>query len=335
MTSAANEDETREQAVDWLMRVQASPDDRELRAALDRWLAESAGHRAAYGSVQRMWRVAGDLPGKSPAATREVAATAGADGRAILSVTQLSRRSPLSRPATRRIAVAMALAACLLLAFFPAIQLRLQADAITSTAELRDLLLEDGSEVHLDAGSAVAVDYGAARREVTLLAGEAFFEVVRGGRPFVVKAGNVIVTVVGTAFSVRTWEDAVSVSVKSGTVEVAVDGGLSSDLLTRGQRLRVRRGGGSLQRDEIVPDDIAAWRQRRLIVDGAPLADVAEALGRHYEGVIVLRDQAMAARHITGVFDLGRPVEALEAIARAQHGSLTRITPYLTVVSGP
>ena len=73
---------------------------------------------------------------------------------------------------------AAALAACLALYFAPVLKLRLQADHMTSVAELSDVTLEDGSVVHLDAGSAIAIRYGATRREVALLAGRAFFDVV-------------------------------------------------------------------------------------------------------------------------------------------------------------
>ncbi|WP_421997924.1 FecR family protein [Reyranella sp.] len=319
MTSTANEDEARERAVDWLMQVQASPDDAELRRDLDRWLAQSPVHRRAYAGVQRVWRVAEGLPGEgdpaSPAAM------------------------PMARPGRLRttgwsLAAAVAIAACLLLVVLPAIQLRLEADAITGTAELRDLVLDDGSEVHLDAGSAVAIDYGEARRQVRLLTGEAFFEVVHGTRPFVVRAGGVTVTVVGTAFSVRAGQEAVAVAVRSGIVEVRVGGRPLPERLTPGERLRIDSTGG-VERGEVAPGDIAAWRQWRMVVDGMPLTDVVETLGRHYDGMIVLRDPSLAARRVTGVFDLGRPIEALETVARAQHGSITRITPYVTLVSGP
>jgi hypothetical protein len=34
------------------------------------------------------------------------------------------------------------------------------------------------------------------------------------------------------------------------------------------------------------------------------------------------------------VFDLRRPIEALQAVVRAQQGSVQEITPYLQIVSG-
>ena len=219
--------------------------------------------------------------------------------------------------------------------FLPVLLLSLEADHLTGTAELRDVVLEDGSAVHLDAASAIAVDYGASRRAVKLLAGQVFFEVEPDAlRPFTVTAGDVVVSVTGTAFGVRTWDEAITVAVESGAVEVKV-AKQPAEVLTRGQTLSIARADGRLSRGEMAPQDVAAWRDRRLVVDGATLADVVEELGRYSGGAIILSDRSLAGRRVTGVFDLGRPIEALEAVARTQHGSITRLTPYLVVVSGP
>lgn len=306
----------RDQAADWLMRLQASPDDRAVRAGLDAWLAASEAHRQAWQSIERVWRLTGDLPV--------------ADASPAGNVVEL----PRVRRARRAFAVAVAaLAACIALYFAPILKLRLQADHMTSVAELRDVTLEDGSVVHLDAGSAIAVRYSPERREVALLAGRAFFEVSASKeRPFVVSAEDVSVTVTGTAFDVRSSNDDVTVAVQSGTVEVE-DRGRLAGTLTRGESLSVNRSSRQVVRSEVAPQDIASWREWRLIVDGATLAEIVEELGRHHPGVIVLRDRSLADRRITGVFDLRRPVEALNAIARSQHGSITEITPYVLVVS--
>lgn len=317
MKPATNEGEPlRGEAVDWLLRLQASPDDAAVRAGLDAWLAASDAHRQAWQSIERVWQVSGELPvaGAPPAG----------------SVVEL----PRARRTRRVLAIAVAaLAACVALYFAPVLQLRLLADHRTSIAELREVTLEDGSVVHLDAGSAIAVRYGETRREVALLAGRAFFKVsANRERPFVVLAGDVSVTVTGTAFDVHSSSDDVTVAVQSGTVEVEERGRLAGTL-TGGEQLSVNRGSRQVVKSEIAAQDVASWRERRLVVDGATLAEVVEELGRHHAGVIVLRDRALAERRITGVFDLRRPVEALNVIARSQHGSITEITPYVLVIS--
>ncbi|TAJ28829.1 MAG: DUF4880 domain-containing protein, partial [Reyranella sp.] len=227
VTSASEEqDPLRSEAVDWLIRIQAAPGDATLRAGLDDWLAASAARRRAYGSVEKVWRLTGALPVAAPGVVSLAAA----------------RTSRMRRAAALAMA---ALAACIALYFLPALQLRLAADHMTGVAELRELRLDDGSTVHLDAGSAIAVNYEASRRQVTLLAGQAFFQVVRAtDRPFVVTAGDVTITVTGTAFDVRASNDGVAVAVQSGSIDVATSrGDRHAATLMRGQRLTIDRGG--------------------------------------------------------------------------------------------
>ena len=318
MDPAADDgDLLREEAADWLLRLQASPGDAAVRAGVDAWLAASEAHRRAYRSVERVWRVSAGLPAVVPA---EISAIP----------------SPRAGRMRRAMALAgIALAACLALYFLPALQLRLQADHLTDVAELRTLTLDDGSIVYLDAESAIAVRYDAGRREIALLAGQAFFEVVPAkDRPFVVTVGEVSVTVTGTAFDVRSSGDSVTVGVQSGTVEVRLDRGTRlAATLTRGERLRVSGEGRQVAKSEIAPEDVASWRERRLIVDGATLSEVVAELDRHHTGLIVLRDRSLGDRRITGVFDLRHPVEALHAVARTQQASVVEITPYLLIVS--
>lgn len=318
MTSYVDDsDSLRSEAVDWLVRIQAAPADAGARAGLDAWLASSDAHRRAYRSVERVWTLTGELPSATPAS---------AGGIVDLSRVRRKRR-------TWALAAAV-LAACVALWTFPSLKLRLQADHLTGVAELRELTLEDGSIVHLDADSAIAVRYDKGRREVALLAGQAFFKVVSAhDRPFVVTAGNVAVTVKGTAFDVGSSRDGVSVAVQSGTVEVVISGGERRvrSTLTVGERMVVDRQGVSA-RSQVDPEDVASWREHRLVVDGATLGEVVDELGRHHRGVIMVSGRSLADRRITGVFDLRRPLEALHTVARAQHGSVMEISPYLTIV---
>ncbi|MDR2414391.1 MAG: FecR domain-containing protein [Odoribacteraceae bacterium] len=69
----------------------------------------------------------------------------------------------------------------------------------TSGDSTRQVLLPDGTNVILNARCALAYDEA---RAVTL-DGEALFEVVKGEKPFVVTAGEIVVTVLGTTFNVE------------------------------------------------------------------------------------------------------------------------------------
>jgi transmembrane sensor len=230
----------------------------------------------------------------------------------------------------------MAVAAVIAFLFLPGLQLWIAADVLTDTGELRHVTLDDGSAVHLDAASAIAVRYSASRRDVKLLAGQAYFDVAAAAdRPFKVTAEDVAVTVTGTAFNVRLTSRSVSISVRSGAVKVTSKRHPFTASLSPGERLDVDRASGRIARERVAPDDVAAWKDWRLAVDGVTLAEIIEELNRHYKGMIVLQDRALAARRIAGVFDLRRPVDALHAAVSTQKGSVTAFTPYVLVVSGP
>jgi transmembrane sensor len=170
-----------------------------------------------------------------------------------------------------------------------------------------------------------------------LLAGQAYFEVVPArDRPFAVATDDLTVTVTGTAFDVDVSSDTTSVAVRSGTVEVAsTDGSLAPAVLEGGDRLELRRRSRSVTRSNIDPADVAAWRERRLIVDNARLGDIVEELGRHYPGVIMMPDRALADRPVSGLFDLRQPFEAVQAAVRTHGGSVVRVTPWLVMIFGP
>jgi transmembrane sensor len=305
------------EAVDWRLRLDEAPHDQGLRRRLERWLAADETHRSAYRDVEHMTRVAAALP----------AADAG----------QPAVGAMRPRRRWRWAGAALALAACLAFVFEPTVRLWLAADHQTATAELRRVVLEDGSVVFLDAASAIAVRYSAARRQVELLAGRAYFEVTPSTeRPFAVLVDDLTVTVTGTAFDVRSSPDTTAVAVASGTVEVASnDQSRKATILRRGDRLEVERHSGRATRKIVDPAEVADWRERRLIVDGARLGEVVEELARFYPGVVMMRDRALADRPVSGVFDLGQPFEALQAAVRTHGGSVVQITPYLVMVFGP
>jgi transmembrane sensor len=317
-TDPTDDDELLAEAVEWRLRIDEAPHDAALHAELDAWLAGSEARRRAYADVERLTQVAEALP----------------PGYEATAASQAARRAPARARRTWHAAVAVA--ACLAFLFLPTLQLWLAADHSTGTAELRSIGLEDGSTVVLDAASAIAVRYAPARREVELLSGRAFFQVAAAvDRPFVVVADDVTVTVMGTAFDVDAAGDTVSVEVQSGTVEVRSGPVGRPETLMRGERLEIDRASGHAARSEVSVADIAAWRDRRLVVDRVPVAEVVGELGRHYHGVVIVRDAALAGRRVSGVFDLRKPVEALQAAVRTHGGSVTRITPYVLVVSGP
>jgi transmembrane sensor len=231
-------------------------------------------------------------------------------------------------------AAALAAVCCLTVVLAPSLLLRVRADHVTATAELRRLTLQDGTVVHLAPQSAVDAHYTAERRAVTLLAGEAFFEVVPDAqRPFVVEAQGLEARALGTAFDVRLAPRSLSVEVESGAVAVRHAG--SEARLGPGDRLTIDRDNGAAQRDRPGADDIAGWRDGRLFVEDATVEQVVEALRRYQPGWIVIADERLAAHRVTGLYDLREPSRALRALVQPAGGRVREVTPLLRILSAP
>jgi len=106
--------------------------------------------------------------------------------------------------------------------------------------------LEDGSIVILQKKSSLSYPehFGKSKRLV-YLHGEAFFQIKRNpSKPFIVSTGNLITQVLGTSFTVRSYDDARSIEVQVATgrvsvYEVAEKSSASSNgvILTRNQKI--------------------------------------------------------------------------------------------------
>jgi transmembrane sensor len=310
-----------ERAMGWLLRRETERGNAALERDFQAWLEQSESNRRAYAAVQRTWVDLGKLP---------VGPSAGAE--AAGNVVRLPTPAP---PRSRWLAAAAAVAAaCLLFLAFPALHRHLVADYSTGVAELREVVLPDGSVVDLDAGSSIAVDYRDADRRVTLLSGQAFFRVTRDTqRPFAVLAGDVSVVVTGTSFGVGKTASTVDVTVQSGSVEVLRNGKRLSDALAMGDRLVIDRAQHTVVRARMASESVAAWRSHRLVVVDGSFADIVETLGRHLPGALVVADRSLNRQAITGVFDLTQPVDALRTLAASQKATVTEVTPYLLIVS--
>jgi transmembrane sensor len=300
-----------EQAADHMLRFNEAGGEPGSWRIIQAWRAADPRHEAAWTLARATWAEVGT------AAPARLAVRASPP--------------PVRRPWIIGLAAAAVVA---MLAFLPAweIWLSLRADVSTGTSESRVVALADGSRIVLGAETALNTDLSAGLRSVSLLSGEAFFQVAHdGGRPFVVHGSGVTVTVTGTAFDVSVGDGAVLITVAEGSVRVAHGG--TEDLLTPGQGLSVDTTSGAAARRSVDPSDVASWRGGRLIVGDRPLAEVLETLRRHHRGLILLAGRDLARRRVTGVYDLSDPERALRALVGPYGATVHRLTPLVLVVS--
>lgn len=325
------------EAAAWLLRLRNAPDDSDLKDDFETWLAQDPRHAEAWESARQVWSLAGAV---GPAIRKPTAdrARRPADRR---SEGRPHRRR--QRRAARAWGYGAAMAASIVLAVLlaPVLLLRLEADYASGVGEMRDIALADGTRVQLDSGSAIAVDYTADRRRVDLLAGRAYFSVRQdGARPFSVTAEAVDATVTGTEFEVSLAPGDVTLAVAEGSVRVTYEqaGMHAPDAdaadLAAGDGLRVDIPGGAMERLPVDLQAIASWRRGRLLIESATIGDLIEELRRYRSGAIVITDDVLAARQVTGVFDITDPIRALRTVVEPHAGQVREITPWLVVVSG-
>ncbi|MGL4286100.1 MAG: FecR family protein [Phreatobacter sp.] len=299
------------QAADWFLRNQ-EPGQAADTAAFQAWRDGDPANKAAYEAAKRMMGEARGAILTDPG-LRDFEIKTGAAGvrSVILSV------------------LAIGLAGSLfLLADGP---MRLRADAMSGTGEMPVITLADGSTLQLNASSAVAYDFTAATRTVTLLRGQAFFQVARDPtRPFVVAAQGGRITALGTAFDVRLGDDTTDITVTEHAVSFTATGSTGWPVrLEQGQRAAYRPDG---MIGEIQPADMLAtlaWRRGQLVVDNATLAEVVTEIGRHFRGRIVITTAALAQRRVSGSFVIVDTDAALAFLEQSLGLSTLRIGPLI------
>ena len=123
--------------------------------------------------------------------------------------------------------------------------------------------LPDGSTVLLNEGSRLSYpdNFSGSKREVELT-GEAYFDIrEEKGRPFVVRAGNVTTTVLGTSFNIMAYpgKKAVTVTVITGKVRVG-DDKEKYHILTPNQQITVNGRTEAVVQQKVNINSIMAWK---------------------------------------------------------------------------
>ncbi|GLO59246.1 FecR domain-containing protein [Pseudomonas sp. ITEM 17296] len=312
-------------ALQWLSRINEQPEQAQ-GAAFKRWLLADPGHREAYAQAQALWQMSA-----APAAR-----LADEEREGLQKYLDAMAKAP-ARGRWRQRVAALAVAACLVLAvgtvggWHPDYWLQdLQAD-YSSAGNVRQVTLADQSQVTLDAGSAITVDFAQGERRVRLLRGAAFFQVTHTGEPFLVAAAGGEVRVLGTQFEVREQGDGAQVTVRSGRVAVTPGQGAVARELTANQQLAYVHGHAA-STVSVDSESRLAWRQGWLNYYQVPLAQVVEDLGRYYPGRILLLGGELGQRKVSGSFPVQAPLAALDSLGNVMGFSRQTVLGRLTII---
>lgn len=147
------------------------------------------------------------------------------------------------------------------------------------------ITLGDGTRVHLNALSALRypVEFAADKREVEL-SGEAYFEVTKDARPFLVKTEKGVgVEVLGTTFNLSAYPGEIcQTTLLDGSVKVS--NGLGENrLLKPSQQASILPDGKEISVRTVDVAFYSSWVKGKILFKDCTLEDMMKVLGRWYD----------------------------------------------------
>ena len=281
--------DVKNQALQWYVRLRSPDISDEERQYHSNWLSQNAVHQQAYTAIQQEWQDLDNL-----------------ESWAITEMRQLQERVVPPKH-NRNILFGLAaigtaaLAVTVLIMMQPIVNQFEMHKYETLKGEQRQIVLEDGSRIHLNSASSVSVRFTADAREINLLQGEGFFDVAHvWGRPFIVQVLGSKIVAVGTRFNVYYKNDDIAVTVLEGRVAIvaadtpmetlkegaALDLDKTGILLGSDQQAQLTIQGEVVEVKAVDAEKLTAWNRGLLILDAMPLREVAEELSRYVVGTI-------------------------------------------------
>lgn len=329
------------QASEFFVEFRAGDVTPAVRAQFERWLCASPEHIRAYLECAAGWS---ELPTADPDGLIDIQAVlAAAHDAQHEKVVRLELGQedapPPSRHHKRHRVLAGSLAVLLIVLAATGIWTVAQGRLTykTGVGEQRTLILADGSTVTLNALTTVRVHITKEVRQITLVAGQAFFHDANDPAwPFVVRAGKSVVRAIGTEFNVDEQADRTVVTVLSGQVAVA-ESFASIDGIDRRELLRELAGPVNRLQAVLVPAGeqvtvlaqsvpspnavdvrtVTAWMQQRLVFDNTPLSKVAEQFNLYSKRSLVIADPSLRSVGVSGEYSASAPT-ALISFLRSQ-----------------
>jgi len=273
-----------------LARLNSDPTPQD-EAEICAWVEADPRHAVAFAQAESAWEAAERL--KCAAAQVHLPPLT-----AIVSEEQQRRLS-------RNIMIAAALAVAL---FIIAAAVTLQTFSgvdryTTQIGQIDDIILSDGSVLHLNSDSEAEVRFTGNGRKVRLIKGEAAFDVVHDqDRPFEVEARSATVRAVGTSFIVRLRPSLIELTVTKGAISVRCG---------NKEPRRVAAGSGAvLQPRSIVlthldPSSInqrSAWRSGMIALNGETIEQAASEFNRYRAAPILIGDPRISSLRTSGRF---------------------------------
>ncbi len=186
---------------------------------------------------------------------------------------------------------------------------------ITQRDERKEIVLPDSSHVRLNFNTKLSYSQNGSGQRIVNLKGEAFFDVKKGAKPFVVQTQNAKISVLGTAFALTSRWVKTRLWVKRGKVSFSnlnsVD---SAVVLTKDQYSESEGKKAPTKPEAISAEDLPSWVEGKIIFKQAPMKDVVRQLEREFDINILIVSREIEKQTVTGEFKNDYIKQVLSAI---------------------
>lgn len=174
------------------------------------------------------------------------------------------------------------------------------------------LILSDGTKVYLNSGTKIKYpNYFADNQRVIELEGEAYFDVEKSDKPFVVRTENIDVMVLGTVFNVKAYKDEryVNTTLVEGKVQVNTKYNKKEYVMTPNHNLSFDSQTNQVLNERVNTDLYTAWIRGQFVFRNQKLENITQQLSRWYDVDISYENNKLRELRFTGSVDKSRDVD--------------------------
>lgn len=176
------------------------------------------------------------------------------------------------------------------------------------------LVLADGSRVYLNSETQLTFPTSFSdEQRMVMLTGEAFFEVKKNSKPFIVKTDDMQIEVLGTSFNINAYSDNsyTYTTLVDGIVEIHTDNAIHSHSLSPGENLNLDKSTHRITISQVNTELYTAWINGVFMFRNQPLTEIFGQLKRWYNFEIEYNDPNIPVMRFTGSAEKARPLKYL------------------------
>lgn len=186
--------------------------------------------------------------------------------------------------------------------------------ASNNTGIVQKVTLPDGTVINLNTCSRLTYpeSFSGKSREV-FLDGEAYFDVAHDKRhPFIVRAGELKIRVLGTKFNVNasTLVPQITATLIEGSIEAVT--GKKNILMKPNQQLKYDTSSGRVSLTELTnASREIRWTQNVWVLSDTPLLDICQRLEQQFNIKIIIMNDELIGKSFTGEFYTNESLESI------------------------